>query len=56
MWAAIYDYEDVARLLLEKGADPNLKDEDGLTAAAWAAKNKRTAMVELLNEAAKKQK
>lgn len=56
MWAAIYDYEDVARLLLEKGADPNLKDDDGLTAAAWAAKNKRTAMVELLNDAAKKQK
>jgi ankyrin repeat protein len=56
MWAAIYDHEDVARLLLEKGADPNLKDEDGLTAAAWAARNKRTAMVELLNAAAKKQK
>lgn len=56
MWAAIYDHEDVARLLLEKGADPDLKDEDGMTAAAWAAKNKRNAMVELLNNAAKKQK
>ena len=54
--AAIYGYEDVARILLEKGADPELRDEDGLTAAAWAAKNKRDEMAQLLKDAAKKQK
>jgi len=50
MWAAVYDREEVARVLLEKGADPGLKDEDGLTASAWAARNNRDEMVQLLNE------
>jgi len=56
MWAAVYDREEVARVLLEKGADPGLKDEDGLTASAWAARNNRDEMVQLLNEATKKRK
>jgi ankyrin repeat protein len=56
MWAAVYDHQEVARLLLANGADPALKDTDGLTAAAWAAKNKRDEMVKLLNEAKSKPK
>jgi len=40
--------------LIEKGADASLKDEQGLTASAWATKNKRDELAQLLHEAEKK--
>ena len=54
MWAGVYGHEQAARLLLEKGADPGLKDEDGMTAAAWAANNKHDDVAQLLLDAEKK--
>jgi len=41
-------------MLLDKGADPRVKDVDGVTAAGWAAKNGRTNLAMLLREAEKK--
>ena len=55
MWAGVYGHQEVARLLLEKGANPNLKDETGLTASAWAAKNKRDDVAKFLQAAERKQ-
>jgi len=43
-----------AQLLLERGADPALKDNEGVTASAWATKNKRDDMAQMLREAEKK--
>jgi ankyrin repeat protein len=53
MWAAAYGKEKAVRLLLDKGADPRIKDNEGLTAAAWAAKNGRGNTVMILREAEK---
>ncbi len=33
MWAAVFGHDDAARLLLSRGADASLKDNDGITAA-----------------------
>ncbi len=54
MWAGTYGREQAARLLMERGADPALKDNDGMTASAWAAKNNRDDLAQLLRDAEKK--
>jgi ankyrin repeat protein len=54
MWAGVYGHKEAARVLIEKGADAGLKDEQGLTASAWAAKNKRDELAELLRDAENK--
>lgn len=36
MWAAFHGRTDHVRLLLEKGADPSIKDMDGMTAVHWS--------------------
>ena len=54
MWAGTYGQEEAAQVLLENGADAALKDEDGMTASAWAAKNNRDDMARLLRDAEKK--
>ena len=42
MWAAVYGQPARRReLLLSRGADASLKDNDGITAAEWAVRNKR---------------
>ena len=56
MWAAVYGYTDAVRLLLENGADARLQDVDGVTAAQWADKNKRTEIAQILRAAEKGQK
>ena len=48
MWAAVYGNDEAARLLLNRGADASLKDNDGITAAQWAVRNKRDSVVALL--------
>ena len=53
MWAASYGQDEAVRILLAKGADPKLKDVDGVTAAGWAAKNGKGNLAMLLREAEK---
>lgn len=45
--ACVYGYEDLARYLIAKGADVNIKGKDGSTALIAAASNSK-ALVELL--------
>jgi ankyrin repeat protein len=54
MWAASYGQDEAVALLLERGADPSIKDIDGVTASGWAAKNGRENLVVLLREAEKR--
>jgi ankyrin repeat protein len=37
LWAADMGHLDVIQLLIETGADANLRDENGLTALLWAS-------------------
>jgi ankyrin repeat protein len=39
-----------------RGADPKIKDVDGVTAAGWAAKNGRGNLIMILREAEKNSK
>jgi ankyrin repeat protein len=48
MWAAVYGNDDAARLLLSRGADASLKDNEGITAVQWAVRNKRDSVVPIL--------
>ena len=41
MWTAVFGHDEAARLLLSRGADASLKDNEGVTAAEWAVRNKR---------------
>jgi len=40
MWAGGYGQDEAARILLENGADPKLKDAQGRTSADWADDNR----------------
>ncbi len=40
-------------MLLTRGADPKIRDVDGVTAAGWAAKNSRGS-IELMLKAAER--
>ena len=48
MWAAIGGYLEIARYLVEQGADVNRRDLDGWTALRWAEANDQTAVIEYL--------
>jgi ankyrin len=48
--AAQHGHVDIARLLLEKGADPNMHTENGFTPLHWAADNGKLELVNLLLE------
>lgn len=50
MAAAAFNKMEVAKLLLNKGADATLKDEDGLNAFDIANENKNTEIFTLLSE------
>jgi len=54
MWTGTYDQQDAARVLMEKGADPTLKDHNGITASGWATKNHHDALAQRLRDADKK--
>jgi ankyrin repeat protein len=53
MWAVSYGQDEVVQILLKRGADPRIKDMDGVTAAGWATKNGQTNLAMLLREAEK---
>jgi ankyrin repeat protein len=48
MVAAINGHTEVARLLLDRGADPELEDGDGWTALMLARGHGHTDLVDLL--------
>ena len=48
MWAAGFGQLDTVELLLATGADPSLKDEDGMTALDFARDIKHDGIVALL--------
>jgi len=50
MWAGLHDHADTVKILLQKGANLNLKSKKGKTAAEIA---KDPAIVELLKTAKK---
>lgn len=54
MMAVRYGQGDVARLLVEEGADPTLRNELGLTALDFARQADRADMVELVTEAVRR--
>ncbi|WP_404298882.1 ankyrin repeat domain-containing protein [Alicycliphilus denitrificans] len=54
MMAVRYGQADVARLLVEEGADPQLKNELGLTALDFARQANRADMVELVSQAVRR--
>lgn len=47
-WAALRGHEDVARLLLDKGADVNVRNNDGETPLQVAERAKRSGVVQVL--------
>jgi len=49
-WGARRDHEDVAILLLSKGADVNVRDEDGETPVLIARQRRDKEFVELLKQ------
>jgi len=51
MLAAHYGHPDALRLLLEEGADPSLRNEQGLTAVDFARRAGRDDMVDLVSAA-----
>jgi ankyrin repeat protein len=44
----VFGNDDAVRLLLSRGADASLKDNDGITALEWASRNNRQSIVSLL--------
>ena len=50
MAAAFWGYLDIARLLVEKGADVDARDDTGVTALMNAAWDQRLELVEFLIE------
>lgn len=51
MFAAYGGHDAVVRLLLEKGATPNLKDANGASAADWASQGGHESTAGLLTKA-----
>lgn len=56
MMAAHYGHPDTVRLLLEEGADPSLRNEQGLTAVDFARRAGRDDMADLVAEALRAQR
>ncbi|KAH6621564.1 hypothetical protein B0J18DRAFT_467135 [Chaetomium sp. MPI-SDFR-AT-0129] len=50
MWAVLFENVKITQLLLDRGADPNLKDKDGQTPLSLASQNGLTPIVAALLE------
>ena len=50
IWAAYYNHPKVVQLLLEKGADTSVKDNNGYTALEFAKDKGYTYMIKLLQK------
>jgi ankyrin repeat protein len=51
MLAALFGHEEVAKLLLSRGANPEIADKQGNTAMSLAKAQGNQAMVQLLKQA-----
>jgi hypothetical protein len=51
MRAAKYSHVDILRVLLARGADVHLRDDEGISALDWARRNYRDDIVAILKEA-----
>jgi ankyrin repeat protein len=51
MIAARYGHTELLRLILEHGANPQLKDNVGKTALDWAANSEQKEAIEILRQA-----
>jgi len=49
------EYTDIVKLLIENGADVNVKDKDGMTALMYASEEGYTEIVSLLKNAGAKE-
>ncbi|NPA12901.1 MAG: hypothetical protein GXO45_02815 [Aquificae bacterium] len=49
-WAVFYEYEDIVKLLLMHGANPYIKDKNGITPIDVARINRKVFMLKLLQE------
>ena len=43
------NFPNIVKFLMEKGADPNIKDKKGETAIVWAKKRGQKNMIEILS-------
>ena len=49
IWSAFWGHAECVRLLLDRGADPELACKDGMNAIGWAASVGQKTVLELLN-------
>lgn len=47
MWAAFHGKPNHIKMLLEKGADPAIKDVDGMTAVHWSVQRHDTRALQV---------
>ena len=47
MWAAFHGRTEQVRVLIENGADPSLKDMDGMTAVHWSIQRHDTRVLQV---------
>ncbi|KAI9040758.1 ankyrin repeat domain-containing protein [Aspergillus affinis] len=50
LWAAVWEHEEIASMLLERGVDPNCDNENLRTPLSFAAENGQNSLVSLLLE------
>lgn len=47
MWAAFHGRTEQVRTLIEKGADPSMRDMDGMTAVHWSIQRHDTRVLQV---------
>ena len=56
MYAAAYNQDEIVKLLLENGANINLKDNNGYTALDFAKRSNSITIVDILKQGQKRKK
>lgn len=50
MWAAFHGRTEQVRVLIGKGADPSMRDMDGMTAVHWSIRRHDTRVLQVSGE------